>query len=157
MMFSINRQKLSPTLVEAITATSMTVLTMKTEAKQLDKFINNILKQSKVTPLVVVVALIYLHKLREVLPKDSVGGADTCHRLFLSAILIASKSCYDYCLKTKKLARYTHGIYSTSEIFKMEMSMLKLLNFDTRVTQEHIDLFLLANKMDAIEIGLVNS
>ena len=127
---------------------------MPKETKQLDKFIQRILKEAKITPLVVVVALMYLHKLKDILPKDAVGGEDTATRLFLSAILIASKNCYDYCLRTKKLARYTIGLYSTKELFKMEMSLLKLLNYELYVCQETIDLFLATHSMDANEIGL---
>ena len=150
------KEILSPTLVNALTETSKTILHVPQGNKQIDKFIERILRDAKISPLVVVVALIYLHQLKEILPKDAVGGDDTCHRLFLSAILIASKSCYDYCLRTKRLAKYTIGIYTTKDLFKMEMSLLKLLNFNTRVTQERIDSFLYAANMDAKEIGLVN-
>ena len=75
-MFASNKHKLSPKLVEALTTTSKTILNVPKEAKQLDKFIQRILKETKVSPLVVVVALMYLHKLRDILPKDAVGGED---------------------------------------------------------------------------------
>eukprot|EP00834_Sanchytrium_tribonematis_P007059 NODE_587_length_5660_cov_0.522748.p4 type:complete len:151 gc:universal NODE_587_length_5660_cov_0.522748:4901-5353(+) len=148
-------KQLSPTLVHAITSTSKSVLHVPSSpTTHVDKFIQRIVKDSKITPLVIVVALMYLNRLKDILPKDAVGGEDTCQRLFLSAILIASKSCYDYCLRTKRLAKHTYGIYNTKELFKMEMSLLKLLNFNTRVTQEKIDDFLKEMKMDKIEIGL---
>ncbi|KAL7330749.1 hypothetical protein PS15p_205650 [Mucor circinelloides] len=54
-------------------------------------FIQKITFQGGIDCRTAVVALIYLERAKANLPKSAVGGYDTCHRMFLASILIASK------------------------------------------------------------------
>ncbi|KAG1084186.1 hypothetical protein G6F42_021895 [Rhizopus arrhizus] len=54
-------------------------------------FIQKITFQGGIDCRTALVALIYLERAKVNLPKSAVGGYDTCHRMFLASILIASK------------------------------------------------------------------
>ncbi|KAF7730299.1 hypothetical protein EC973_002543 [Apophysomyces ossiformis] len=58
-------------------------------------FIQKITFHAGINVRTALVALIYLNRAKEALPKNAVGGYDTCHRLFLASILLASKMLRD--------------------------------------------------------------
>jgi hypothetical protein len=54
-------------------------------------FIQKITFQAGINCRTALVALIYLNRAKQLLPKGAIGGHDTCHRMFLASILLASK------------------------------------------------------------------
>lgn len=54
-------------------------------------FIQKITFQAGINCRTALVALIYLNRAKRLLPNGAVGGHDTCHRMFLASILLASK------------------------------------------------------------------
>lgn len=54
-------------------------------------FIQKITFQAGINCRTALVGLIYLNRAKQLLPKGAVGGHDTCHRMFLASILLASK------------------------------------------------------------------
>lgn len=54
-------------------------------------FIQKITFQAGIHCRTALVALIYLNRAKQRIPKAAIGGHDTCHRMFLASILIASK------------------------------------------------------------------
>ncbi|RHZ86691.1 hypothetical protein Glove_46g73 [Diversispora epigaea] len=54
-------------------------------------FVEKVTTKAKIDYHTAIVALILVSRLKKNLPKNALGEYDTCHRLFLSAILVASK------------------------------------------------------------------
>ncbi|CAG8583218.1 3725_t:CDS:2, partial [Acaulospora colombiana] len=55
-------------------------------------FVEKVTERAKIDYHTAIAALILLSRLKKMLPKGAHGEYGTCHRLFLSAILVASKS-----------------------------------------------------------------
>ncbi|KAI7866131.1 hypothetical protein BDF14DRAFT_1816456 [Spinellus fusiger] len=72
-------------------------------------FIHKITYQAGINGRTALVALIYLHRAKQNLPANAVGKEDTCHRLFLGALLLASKFLQD----TPWTPAYTHSFAAT--------------------------------------------
>ncbi|KAK9695271.1 PHO85 cyclin-1 [Basidiobolus ranarum] len=81
--------------------------------------------------------MVYLDRLRQKLPEFARGMQCTCHRIFLAALVIASKYLNDASPKNIYWARYT-TIFSLTEVNLMERQLLELLKFDLRITTEEL-------------------
>ncbi|KAI7850174.1 hypothetical protein BDC45DRAFT_253782 [Circinella umbellata] len=68
-------------------------------------FIQKITYQAGINCRTALVALIYLERAKKHLPRNSVGSYDTCHRMLLGALLLASKFLED----TEWAPPYTHS------------------------------------------------
>ncbi|KAI9491126.1 hypothetical protein BDB00DRAFT_874660 [Zychaea mexicana] len=68
-------------------------------------FIQKITHQAGINCRTALVALIYLERAKKSLPRNSVGSYDTCHRMLLGALLLASKFLQD----TAWAPTYTHS------------------------------------------------
>lgn len=62
----------------------------------------------------------------------------TRHRIFLAALIVASKYLNDSTPKNRHWNHYAHGLFDTSEITLMEKQMLSLLNFNLRITETEL-------------------
>jgi hypothetical protein len=63
----------------------------ETTMPELVYFIQKITFQAGINCRTALVALIYLNRAKQLLPRGAIGGHDTCHRMFLASILLASK------------------------------------------------------------------
>ena len=95
-----------------------------------------------------VVGLIYVYRLKKTLPTTARGDFDTPYKIFLSAILVASKYLSDHSLQNKRMAEITDGLYNVKDINTMERSFLGLLRYDLWVNAEEIDQFIKDHKVD---------
>jgi hypothetical protein len=158
-------------------------------------FIQKITFQGGIDCRTALVALIYLNRAKSNLPKGAVGGhgtfimkikntkftnliTDTCHRMFLASILIASKFLRDnhcnkhiisipstwshyysyyYCSSTtttssiltnRHLANLCGGFFPLHEINQLERAFLKLLNYQCWVNDQDIQNFVLEHRVD---------
>ncbi|RCH82822.1 hypothetical protein CU098_002798, partial [Rhizopus stolonifer] len=87
-------------------------------------FIRHIFHHCKLTPTILVVALIYLERLRNGLPHQSKGEFDTPYKIFIAAVILATKFIEDKSTITQSIYRLVAPLYHAKEINEMERSFL---------------------------------
>ncbi|OZJ05136.1 hypothetical protein BZG36_01398 [Bifiguratus adelaidae] len=112
---------------------------------ELEEFIRFIIDNTDITPTSLVVALIYLERLRLSLPREAHGDFDTPYRLFLAAIIVASKYTSDYgylrnSVVSNLVARL--GLFDAADINTFERCFLGLLNYDLSIQKKDIHSFI---------------
>ncbi|CAG8441584.1 8122_t:CDS:2 [Cetraspora pellucida] len=80
--------------------------------------------------------------IRRSLPSTARGDFDTPYKIFLSAILVASKYLSDQSLQNKTIADITDGLYTVKDINTMERSFLGMLKYDLWVDRHEVENFL---------------
>jgi hypothetical protein len=149
-------------------------------------FIHKMSIRSHMDWQVAIIALIYLHRCKRALPKGAVGNpgkethqasphnnrpkfiqtnplkkiiwlfADTAHRVFLAAVLIASKFVQDSNmnvaprLTNQKLCNFCDGMYTLRDIGDLERAFLKILKYRCWVSHEDIQRFLYKHRADLL-------
>ncbi|CAO3703610.1 hypothetical protein G6F56_012219 [Rhizopus delemar] len=123
----------------------------------LNEFIANVFKRSKLPPCVCLVSLIYLQRLKSCLPTHACGESDTPYRLFLAAILTASKFLSETggCLTSQAIVVMTDFIYTSKDINLMERSFLGLIKYNLFVNVDAIKDYL-AIHGKTLEMDLVD-
>jgi Cyclin, N-terminal domain len=82
--------------------------------------------------------------------------ADTAHRMFLAAVLIASKFVQDSNMKVtprltnQKLCSLCDGMYTLRDIGDLERAFLKILKYRCWVSQDDIQRFLYKHRADLL-------
>ncbi|KAG0174983.1 hypothetical protein DFQ28_003435 [Apophysomyces sp. BC1034] len=99
----------------------------------LPSFVRHIYFRCRLTPSVLVVALIYLERLKRNLPSQAQGEYDTHYKLFLAAVLIASKFLEDCNTHAASIFKVVSPVYTPRELKEMERSFLGVLKFDLYV------------------------
>ncbi|CAG8457884.1 10032_t:CDS:2 [Acaulospora morrowiae] len=118
----------------------------------LPHFIKDITEKSKVTDIIMVVGLIYVHRLKKTLPPEARGDFDTPYKIFLSSILVASKYLSDHSLQNKTIADITNGLYTIKDVNTMERSFLGLLKYDLWVDRDEVKKFLEEHRDLALDV-----
>jgi len=127
----------------------------------LSRFVHEIFQQSHLPPSIMVISLIYLHRLKSKLPAQARGDFDTPFKLFLAAILVASKYTSECgtSLTSQMVSRMTNGLYTAQDVNHMERSFLGLIKYDLWVDVDEVRSFLdlygdtLEVEMREIEVG----
>ncbi|KAF7732307.1 hypothetical protein EC973_005203 [Apophysomyces ossiformis] len=99
----------------------------------LPSFVRHIYFRCRLTPSVLVVALIYLERLKRNLPSQAQGEYDTHYKLFLAAVLVASKFLEDCNTHAASIFKAVSPVYTPRELKEMERSFLGVLKFDLYV------------------------
>ncbi|KAG2182022.1 hypothetical protein INT43_006948 [Umbelopsis isabellina] len=137
-------------------------------------FIHKLTVRSHIDLRVAIVALIYLHRCKRVLPKGAVGNPgiyhvklydcdvkiifllNTAHRIFLASILVASKFSQETSLvpsaplNNQRLCELCDGMYTLRDIGDLERSFLKIIKYRCWVSQEDIKKFLSRHRADLL-------
>ncbi|KAI8981839.1 cyclin domain-containing protein [Mycotypha africana] len=100
---------------------------------ELSTFIHTVYKKCKLSPTVLVIGLIYLERLKKNLPPQAQGEYDTPYKLFLAAIIIATKYIEDYNSHAVVIYKVVSALYSTKELNEMERSFLGVLKVRNNV------------------------
>ncbi|ORE07830.1 cyclin domain-containing protein [Rhizopus microsporus var. microsporus] len=93
----------------------------------LPKFVKAIFKKCRLSPAVTVVGLIYLERLKKNLPNGAKGEYDTPYKLFLAAMILATKYIEDHSDHAVYIYRAVSPIYTPQELNEMERSFLNIL------------------------------
>ncbi|KAI9365840.1 cyclin domain-containing protein [Pilaira anomala] len=123
----------------------------------LNEFIATVFKRSKLSPCVCLVSLIYLQRLKTSLPSHARGDIDTPYRLFLAAILTASKFLSETgtCLTSQAIVVMTDYVYTPRDVNLMERSFLGLIKYNLFVNveaiKEYLDIHGKTLEMDLVE------
>ncbi|KAI9308614.1 hypothetical protein BJ944DRAFT_144204, partial [Cunninghamella echinulata] len=118
----------------------------KDSLPKLEQFVDDFFKQchKTVSTSVIVFALIYLKRLQNYIPMNSLGELETPYRLFITSILISSKYLCEVgtSLTSKKISKYISFIFSYREINQMERSFLGLIKYDLWISKKYLQDFI---------------
>ncbi|ODQ49182.1 hypothetical protein PICMEDRAFT_21130, partial [Pichia membranifaciens NRRL Y-2026] len=92
-------------------------------------FIHRLIQHSHVQSTTLMTCLIYLHRLKQVIPPNSVGMSTTHHRIFLGAMLLAAKYTNDSSPTNKHWTTYTDGLLSLREVNALEIEMIQYIGW----------------------------
>jgi G1/S-specific cyclin PLC2 len=93
-------------------------------------FIQSLIEHSHVQCTTLMTTLIYLNRLKQVIPPNSVGMATTHHRIFLGSLLLAAKYTNDSSPMNKHWTTYTNGLLSLREVNALEIEMIQYIGWD---------------------------
>ncbi|KAG1147000.1 hypothetical protein G6F37_004393 [Rhizopus arrhizus] len=92
------------------------------------------------------VALIYLDRLKSSLPRKSQGEFDTPYKLFIVAVVLASKFIEDSDDVTRSIHSFISPLYSARELNDMERSFLAIVKYKLYVNLVEVDQFVKEHK-----------
>ncbi|KAI8062135.1 hypothetical protein BC940DRAFT_244820 [Gongronella butleri] len=104
----------------------------------LPNFVRQVYVKCRLSPAILVIALIYIHRLQARLPMDSKGDYDTPHKVFLAAIILACKYNEDCKSRTQAIYRCVSVVYSNQELNEMERSFLSVVQYDLYVDMKQV-------------------
>ncbi|RCK63408.1 PHO85 cyclin-2 [Candida viswanathii] len=104
----------------------------------LANFIKNLIAYSNVQTPTLMATLVYLNKLRNLLPANAVGMETTRHRIFLSALIVAAKSLNDSSPLNKHWTKYTDGLLDLDEVNLAERELINILEWNVTVKHEEL-------------------
>ncbi|GMM29339.1 cyclin [Martiniozyma asiatica (nom. inval.)] len=102
----------------------------KAATTSLHHFIKRLISHSHVQTPTLMTTLIYLDRLRAVIPPNSIGMASTHHRIFLGSLLLAAKYTNDSSPMNKHWTKYTDGLLNLKEVNALEMEMISYIGWD---------------------------
>ncbi|RCH85551.1 hypothetical protein CU097_007562 [Rhizopus azygosporus] len=116
-------------------------------------FIKHTFYHCKLTPTILVVALIYLGRLKSCLPHQSKGEFDTPYKMFIAAVVLASKFIEDSNSIVQSVHKFVSPLYSPREVNEMERSFLAVVKYNLFVNLIEVDQFIKQYK-DSLEFAL---
>ncbi|KAI9008785.1 hypothetical protein CLU79DRAFT_509603 [Phycomyces nitens] len=140
-------------------------------APELLYFIHRVTSQARISCHIAVVALIYIERCKEALPKHAVGNQDTAHRIIVASLLIASKflhgtrwaicqqstedltMCADEdkpCWLTNSRMAGICGMYSLEQVNQLERSFLNLIQHRCWVDSGEVQAYLIRHRQDLL-------
>ncbi|KAI9277607.1 hypothetical protein BY458DRAFT_504588 [Sporodiniella umbellata] len=127
----------------------------KRTTPELVYFILKVTTEARISCHVAVIALIYIERCKNALPKHAMGNEDTIHRIFVASLLIAHKYLQDTTwekdqLNNARMAQICYRFYTLQEINRLEISFLKLIKYDCFVHPLEVDLYLAKHRQDLL-------
>jgi G1/S-specific cyclin PLC1 len=105
----------------------------------LHEFISRLYHKSHVPATTFLATAIYLQSVKKVLLQRMPSGIQsTCHRIFLAALVVASKVLDEDAPGNIEWVRYAGGIFTLTELNLMERQLLSLLDWDVRIKEEDV-------------------
>ncbi|KAK6202446.1 uncharacterized protein RJT21DRAFT_118474 [Scheffersomyces amazonensis] len=101
-------------------------------------FIKNLIKYSNVQTPTLMATLVYLNKLRNILPANAIGMETTRHRIFLAALIVSAKSLNDQSPLNKHWTKYTDGLLTNEEVNMAERELIGMLKWDISIKEDEL-------------------
>lgn len=134
-------------------------------------FVQKVTHQANINVRTLLVALIYLKRAKSNLPKRAIGSdgktslnqhhdfilmlciLDTNHRMFLGALLLASKFLKDttwttHTLSNRRIYEICGGLFSMEDVYQLERAFLKLIQYDCWVDDDTLNQFVELHRSD---------
>ncbi|ODV80979.1 cyclin, partial [Suhomyces tanzawaensis NRRL Y-17324] len=154
-----SRQPVSSEMIDFLAATISSIIQVKTTKPQysvvpsgstnmlvspvkkntsLVSFIKTLIKYSNVQTPTLMATVIYLNKLRNILPANAIGMETTRHRIFLASLILSAKSLNDSSPLNKHWTKYTDGLLSLQEVNMAERELVGLLKWNITIKEEEL-------------------
>ncbi|ORY05106.1 hypothetical protein K493DRAFT_311096 [Basidiobolus meristosporus CBS 931.73] len=118
------------------------VNTTRPDLPSLAGFVKLMTIRTKLSLPTIMVTLIYVERLHKSLPPSARGDFETPYKIFLAAVLAASKFLDDRPIENCKMASLCDGYFTLYEINEMERCFLSILNYHLYVDSEDLRGFL---------------
>ncbi|AGO12165.1 AaceriAEL195Wp [[Ashbya] aceris (nom. inval.)] len=96
-------------------------------------FITRLVRYTNVYTATLLTTVVYLERLRQLLPRDATGIPSTAHRIFLACLILSAKFHNDSSPLNKHWTKYTDGLFTTQDVNLMERQLLRLFDWNVRV------------------------
>ncbi|KAI7889365.1 cyclin domain-containing protein [Mucor mucedo] len=170
--FTVTRSHNVPTQTKLHTATLPSILidftamtlcdlmparpvTRRRSLPELVFFVQKITHLAQINARTLLVALIYLQRAKSNLPKRAAGGDDTNHRMFLGALLLASKFLKNSAwttttntLSNRRIYEICGGLFSLEDVCQLERAFLKLIQYNCWVDDQTLNNFVQLHRAD---------
>lgn len=110
----------------------------KNRLTSLLNFISSLVRHTNVYTPTLLTIVVYLNRLRVILPEDVTGIPSTAHRIFLACIILSAKFHNDSSPLNQHWAKYTDGLFTRQDVNLMERQLLELLDWNIRVTEKDL-------------------
>ncbi|KAG7880290.1 hypothetical protein KL905_002959 [Ogataea polymorpha] len=154
-LYHFLRRPVSPDMIQCLVNTTNSVIAVpdysrsslpSPPASPLEKpvpslycFIEALIDHSHVQTPTLMSSLVYLIRLREILPPNSTGMETTRHRIFLGCLILAAKNLNDSSPLNKHWCKYTNGLLSLRDVNTLEMELIGYLGWDNiRIRQSDL-------------------
>ncbi|KAJ1914009.1 hypothetical protein IWQ60_008982 [Tieghemiomyces parasiticus] len=112
----------------------------------LDEFVRSTCSQLRPSFLTLVSSLVYVERLREMLPATARGSRDTPYRIFLAALMVSDKFLHDNkAFRTRTVADATRGAFNVQQVNRMEATFMSLMRYRLWIKADELEAFLLRN------------
>lgn len=102
------------------------------------KFIASLIHHTNVQTPTLMASLVYLNRLKKMLPSTVFGIESTRHRIFLGCLILAAKSLNDSSPINKHWSKATDGLLSTLEVNTIERELLEYLQWEITISEEDL-------------------
>lgn len=117
---------------------NVTAAPVRKDSVSLTRFITRLIECSNVQTPTLMASLVYLTRLRNILPGNAVGIETTRHRIFLASLILAAKSLNDSSPMNKHWTRYTDGLLSLQEVNSSERELIALLKWNITIKEDDL-------------------
>ncbi|ORX85749.1 hypothetical protein K493DRAFT_319901 [Basidiobolus meristosporus CBS 931.73] len=116
--------------------------TARPDLPSLEAFVKLMTIRTKLSLPTIIVSLVYVERLHKSLPPSARGDYETPYKIFLAAVLSASKFLNDRPIENCKMASLCDGYFTLFEINEMERCFLSLIGYQLFVDSEDVRVFL---------------
>ncbi|KAJ1949363.1 PHO85 cyclin-1 [Linderina pennispora] len=118
-------------------------------------FIETLLFNGRISSATLVHGLIYLGRFHKRLPKRAIIEDGAKHKIFLAALLVASKFCDDrYPLSTCFVCGFlSEGLFPAPDVNRMERAFLSQIKYNLVVSPDELSAVLLKHNVDIKQIA----
>ncbi|KAJ1658686.1 PHO85 cyclin-1 [Dispira simplex] len=100
-------------------------------------FISKLAVSSRVNAGTLISTMVYLDRLKQIMPSNATAMTCTNHRIFLASLILAGKYLNDASPKNKYWARFSEN-FSLAEVNLMEQQLMQLLNYQFEITEAQL-------------------
>lgn len=142
---AFSRLYVSNDMLDVLVATTNSVIQIKPSVDAnpanrvpLRRFISRLIEHSNVQTPTLMTTLVYLNRLRGILPGNAVGMDTTRHRIFLASLILSAKTLNDSSPLNRHWTKYTDGLLTNPEINLAERELISLLRWNLNVHQSEL-------------------
>ncbi|CCH63065.1 hypothetical protein TBLA_0J00650 [Henningerozyma blattae CBS 6284] len=139
-LLQFNRKRVNNEMIDFLVSTTNSIIQIESETSSTSQqipslalFIKRLIVHSNVQTPTLMSTLVYLTKLREIIPSDVVGIETTRHRIFIGCLILAAKSLNDSSPLNRHWTQYTNGLFKIQEINTIERELLEYFNWDVTI------------------------